>query len=271
MIINCDTHGFGDIMTLAWIAEGSKKSNIDVQFYATGNKRKLLELLNQNVINNKQHSISLENLFPHDQKWIKKHGYSRINSWLKFFNIEHITIKQPSYILSKNDIEYANQICNKKTIILCPESIRPNREWPNCNWVELYNMLKNAGYNVLILCYRGLYFRQLEGYIDNLTWNKIFALFEQSKLVIGCDSAPIHVSGITNTKAIALLGPTTHHVFKHLPNVKCVSAKKSEMPCVGCWFFEEFIQDPCDCGCVALCSIMPKVVYNNAIKAIDNA
>ena len=42
------------------------------------------------------------------------------------------------------------------------------------------------------------------------------------------------------------------------------------MPCVGCWFYEEHTHNPCEYGCVALCSITPEMVYNHAIKVAGN-
>lgn len=268
--INCDTHGFGDLMMLSWIAEGAKAHGLQFDLYATGNKKRLLELLNQSVIDKKDNTISLDGIFPHDQKWIKKHSYTRVNSWLRYFGLDGIQVKKPTYQLHQSAIDYAEEICDNNTIVLCPESIRPHREWPDCNWVQLHKILSRKGYNVLVLCYRGLYFKHLKGYIHDLSWEKIFAVFERSKLVIGCDSAPIHAAGMTETPAIALLGPTTHHVFDHLKNVKCINTKKAHMSCVGCWLYEEFDPNPCDFGCVALCCISPNQVYNKAIKMINN-
>jgi ADP-heptose:LPS heptosyltransferase len=268
IVINCDTHGFGDLMTLSWIAEGAKDSDINIYLYATGNKKKLLETLNQTVVDNCDGAISLEKIFTHDQYFIKKEGYSRINSWKKFFNLEFIKIKKPLYNIDDRASSFANNICKSNTIVLCPESIRLNRQWPNSNWIDLYNYLKNDGYNVVILCYRGADFKHLNGFVNNLTWDKILAIFEKSSLIIGCDSAPIHASGITNTPAIALLGPTTSHVFEHLQYVNSISITKKSMPCVGCWFYEDFVLNPCDFGCVALCSISVEEVYNKAIKIL---
>ena len=270
MCINCDTHGFGDIMTMAWIAEGAKDSNTQIELYATGNKRHLLEILNHKVPDDKTNALLLDKIFPYDQEWIKKHNYSRIDSWLQHFGLEGIKPKRPTYTLSQQSIDYAAEICDSNTIVLCPESIRPNRQWPNCNWIELQHILQKKGHKVLVICYRGLYFKDVDNSINNLSWNKLFAIFERCKLVVGNDSAPIHAAGITNTKAIALLGPTTDHVFQHLENVKSISISKEEMPCVGCWFYEEYTPDPCDCGCVALCSITPKQVCKNILEMLDN-
>ena len=265
-VINCDTHGFGDLMTLSWIAEGAKDSGINISLYATGNKKKLLQLLGQNIVDTNQNSLSLNGIFPHDQLWIKKYGYTRIQSWLKYFQIEDVQIKRPQYKLNKLVQNYAEEKCDDNTIVLCPESIRPHREWPSCNWIDLYHLLKNKGYNVLVLCYRGLSFKHLDGYIHDLSWDKIFAVFERSKLVVGCDSAPIHASGITNTKSIALLGPTTKHVFEHLDDVTCLHTNNQVIKCSGCWFYEEYTRNPCDFGCVSLCCISPEKVYKKIIE-----
>jgi hypothetical protein len=129
--------------------------------------------------------------------------------------------------------------------------------------------LRKNNFNVIFICSYGKYFSKDEGYIKNLTWSKIASIFSKTKLVVGCDSAPIHMAGITNTKSIAILGPTTKNVFSHLPLVRCISIDKEIVPCVGCWFQNKFQQNPCSLGCVALSCITPQFIYNNVIEVIN--
>ena len=82
----------------------------------------------------------------------------------------------------------------------------------------------------------------------------------RSRLIVGVDSGPVHLSGTMDLPSVALLGRTTDAVFAMYPSVTCVSAVRSEVPCAGCWSGWGYDKSICEVECKALKSITPERV-----------
>jgi hypothetical protein len=101
------------------------------------------------------------------------------------------------------------------------------------------------------------------GYITDVNWQQVAALFSKALVVVGNDSAPIHLAGLMDIPGLALLGPTTANIFNHLPSVMCMSAKEESMPCGGCWFTgSKYRHYPCATGCAGLSCLRVRDVLN---------
>jgi hypothetical protein len=269
VVINCDTHGFGDCMTMAWIAEGAKSSCYNMRLQATGEKAKLLKMLGQVISGRVDDAIQLTPLFSYDQNHLSDPTNSRLQSWMQCLNLHDIIPKRPVCSVSEIAVDAMADLISERMVLLFPQSVRANREWPPVYWIELAERFKRDGYVVYVLCNHSIEFKGYSGYLGGLSWEKIAALMMQAELVVGNDSAPVNLAGLLDVPSIGILGPTTSNVFAHLPSVSCVTVNANEMSCVGCWFLPPtFVNDPCHNGCAALSNVTVDDVYSAARKVI---
>lgn len=263
IVINCDTHGFGDCITAAWISEGSKRHATKVSLHASGEKAKLLRMLGQDVIDCTSNMQSLSPTFPHDQTLLLDPQCGRLESWTRCLGLEAITPSRPTCEISENSLDSMRRFMCGQYAVLCPQSVRSNREWPPVYWLELAGHLRSRGLTVHIVCRNGREFKNDAGYVSDVNWQQIAALLSHALVVVGNDSAPLHLAGLMEIAGLAVLGPTTANVFKHLPSIKCMSADESVIPCTGCWFREPKYQHyPCATGCAALSCLPVRDVLN---------
>jgi ADP-heptose:LPS heptosyltransferase len=106
-------------------------------------------------------------------------------------------------------------------ITLCPQTRVRVKEWPEAHWQELTQLLLAQGppdLRILIagdksLSLTGDRARRIHAFPGTLTLSELLALFERSRLVIGSDSAPLHIAACTGTPIIALFGPTYPELY----------------------------------------------------------
>ena len=100
------------------------------------------------------------------------------------------------------------------------------------------------------------------------SWNYIAAAIQSARLVIGNDSGPAHLSGTIGTPTIAIQGPTTERIFRHIPEV--VSYRKKALGCAGCHFLpEKEFRASCDSGCHELYRTFPEEVATYALSMLN--
>lgn len=266
VVINCNTHGYGDCITAAWLSEGAKRAGTKLALHATMDKKRLLTLLGQDVVEGCDEMVSLHPTFPFDQRRLAHADGNRLDSWRECLRLQHITPAKPPCLLGDVHRESAAAFTANPYVVLCPQSVRGNREWPADYWLELADRLRRRGVSVWILCRTGRQFASDPGCLESLRWGTIAALMEQARAVVGNDSAPVHLSGLLDVPTVVLLGPTTSNIFTHLPSVRSVSPQKDTMPCVSCWFREDrgYVHYPCSTACAAL-SNLPVDTVDRAI------
>ncbi len=103
-------------------------------------------------------------------------------------------------------------------VILCPQTRLKVKEWPHERWVELASEIRREFLQTKIIVVGD---RVLNVPAENgvcvlpglLTLPELNALFSRSRLVIGSDSAPLHLAACHDVPILALFGPTRPSLF----------------------------------------------------------
>jgi len=108
-------------------------------------------------------------------------------------------------------------------VALCPQTRVRVKEWPEGHWEELVRGLVAkgpAGLEIVVAGDKSLAFPLPAGrvgrvgfFLGDLTLAELNALFERARLVIGSDSAPLHLAACGVTPIIALFGPTYPELY----------------------------------------------------------
>lgn len=261
VVVNCDTHGYGDACVAAWLAEGTKRDNPRVLLHATGPKREFLELLGQAVV--PATGDYLGQCFEAD-KLLQGHP-PRVHAWLSTFGIAG-TFARPEHTLTGEQIAWGrNAVPDARTVLLYPQTAHLHREWPAAYWLELADRLRQTGRPVRLVCTHDERYRDAGDYLEVKNWRQSAAIMLAGAVVVGNDSAPVHVAGTLDVPALAILGPTTDGVFAHARSVRCIAAERRVMECVGCWFGWGFTP-ACDFGCAALSNVSPEAVADRVLS-----
>jgi hypothetical protein len=214
LVVNCDKHGLGDALIMAWIAEGAEGK---VLLRANGVKRELLELFGQRVVPEGGASQS-----PMVSAEFRASYPARLPFRSAFLGIEGPP-QRPKAKVSASARAWASQCISPETVILCPQSNHKIRERPMGLWVDLCEQLKSQVIPFLIVgrdprfelsSYPGVY--------SLSPMERTVALFQQCRAVIGIDSFPVNLSGTLDVPTIALLTITNPNVFEHTPSVRCL-------------------------------------------------
>lgn len=148
-------------------------------------------------------------------------------------------------------------------ILMFPFSAWKGREYPLVNYIHIYRELEAQGEQVIVMApdhHNLLDLMSFSHRKKGLKPAKVFDMISTAKMVIGNDSAPIHLAGIAGTKAIALCGPTDGKVaFGHYPSVEVL---QGSLPCNKCYWSTRDYIPPCHTFCANLASIHPSAVIN---------
>jgi len=108
-------------------------------------------------------------------------------------------------------------------ITLCPRTRVRVKEWPQAHWEQLARSLLAQGPPGLVIAVAGdksLSFpvppelaNRILLFPGRLTLPELGALLQRSRLVIGSDSAPLHLAACGSTPIIALFGPTYPELY----------------------------------------------------------
>jgi hypothetical protein len=256
--INIDTHGYGDAITAAWIAEGSRLSRRKLRLCASGDKADLLRLLGQEVIGPDGGCAHFDTAGPE-----YAHQQAVGAPPVAVFRARRLGISdypaRPHVAVPDGVLSWAPHT----DVLLYPQCTQTSRTWPHEHWVALYAAIKAAGYRVRVSGLPDSRWAFCDDWMPSLTWTQHAALMRHTKVVVGNDSAPMHLAGTLNRPAIALLGRTTDSVFSLYPTVKCLSASRQSVPCAGCWSGWGYSREVCEQRCAALASISERSVLAN--------
>lgn len=149
--------------------------------------------------------------------------------------------------------ELSSDLKKQKYCVICPTSSRFEKEWNLLNYTEIINNLIDLGFNIY-LCgseieedkirelYRGVKNpKQIVNVLGKTNFNQWIEIIRNSYIVIGCDSASIHIAAATNTYSICILGGMDNNLIypykldkigenEYLP--VCVTCDK--LQCFGC-------------------------------------
>lgn len=276
IVVNADRHGYGDAMTTAWIAEGSRHDSVRLTHWATGEKRRLLELFGQTIAESDDGAIATFDAYKVETE-IERGSVPRVHSRGLQIGIDGEPDRPKLQRLSPEAVAWAEDLWNhaseggkKPVVMMCPQTCYKSREWPASYWVDLGWGLAAAGFGVTFqLGGDDSRFHSTPRYHFGHSWEYKIAMMRRCNVVVGVDSAPVHVAGTINVPTIALMGPTKSTVFSHLSSVECLHAPADRLDCVGCHFGHPY-RAACDQGCMSLMQLrvsdVAKVVARKAGK-----
>jgi hypothetical protein len=220
LIVDCDTHGFGDAVLMAWIAEGSKGSINPCILKANGEKRELLLLLGQTVVRgggiSQQGAVDAEEAIGYSQPRIE-------------FRANHLGMtappRRPLLTLSNEAHEWGRKVA-AGVVLLAPQSNHRNREWIGSGWREMADMLTAARvpFQFLFGSNPRNHYSELPG-IYNLPMDRFCAAVLHARAVVCIDSFVANLAGTLNVPTLCLLNFTTPHCFSHTPSIRCLQGE----------------------------------------------
>ena len=107
-------------------------------------------------------------------------------------------------------------------VVFCPQTRLQVKEWPQSSWTELTRRLLQSipEIRIIVVGDSHLTFPIQQDWKDSViladgtfTLSELNALFEQAVLVIGSDSAPLHLAACRDIPILALFGPTKPEIF----------------------------------------------------------
>jgi hypothetical protein len=219
LIVDCDTHGFGDALIMAWIAEGTKGSPRPCFLRANGEKRELLRIFGQSVVASDT-AIDQASMVGAEQSA----GYSRLRLRFRADQLGvSSTPKRPTATLSPEADAWGKRCHATPAVLLAPQSNHANREWPAQHWVALAERLEKAAIPYL---FTGQHARPeyepFPGIYGQSPLEHVVALFKHARAVVGIDSFPMNLAGTLDVPSLCLLSITTPQVFEHTPSVRCL-------------------------------------------------
>ena len=258
--------GLGDIVMLAWLAEGAKAGPSSMVFHRKRDLE-LMTLLGLQV-DAEPGGISLDPVFPVE---VGDHcRWSRLDYIREFLGVM-TPLARPLFKIDSQDQVWAAKVAKElgsPLVLLFPQVVWKTREWPANYWVELAWNLKENGCAVHVMFVGDdARFKNTPSFQWNTPFRQIAALMRHAALVIGNDSFPVHLAGTVGVPTLALMGPTRSTVFSHMPEVERLS---SSLDCTGCHFQPPF-RAACDQGCMSLYRLFPGDVLHRALQVIDSA
>jgi len=256
VVVNCNLHGAGDAVLMAWVAQGAGGK---LRLYATGAKRALLEAFGQDVLSSSEGSTDTFEAYAVETK--ARGTKVRVQQRGAFLGITTPPVRPTYRLRPEEGLEFAKSLGERPTM-LYPGCDDGTREWPPFYWLELYEMLDAAGMNPHVFCRDpDLRYSTLPNYHEGLTWSENMHAMLAARVVVGNDSGPMHVAGTMDVPTIAMLGPTTISMCCHMPSVVPLAASAEEISCVGCWHQAPEFRPACRYGCAALGHILPPTVF----------
>lgn len=249
--------GLGDCVCLCWLP--------NCIFYVKSQiKKDIFSLFGQKTTDDITNAKTMLKSFQRDLSAMDKR--SRLVSWRRGLRIRE-THRRPPLILTDEAKKFASIIKQQYSnyVMLFPLSKVVSRIWPANYWIDLAWKLKDKGVHVFTyLPEPNKQFRDMPNLWTGFDFQRIAALMQQAKLVIGNDSFPAHLSSTIGTKTLVMGGPTNGSVYEHYGETTEI-VKTKRVPCVGCCFKPPFRQ-ACHEGCFALYGLFPDDVFDVAIS-----
>lgn len=182
------------------------------------------------------------------------------------------TLREPD-MLRKEAKTYAGRV------VLCPFSSQVNRNYPLRAWLTIERELIAAGYECVIVGtvqsprMHGMEFPNQtslfkSGVVTDPPPKMLAGIILTAKLVIGNDSAPIHLAGLMGRPAIALCGWSVgDRIFSFYPTVRSL---QGVLACNGCWTKGPLFDGiRCNLSCDNLASIDPMRVVREVLTRVS--
>jgi hypothetical protein len=262
--------GMGDMISLAWIAEGTRDTRDPITFYATRGNHTTLSLLGQDVTDRPDGTgVVVSTAYLTELK----EGGARLRlDYVRELLRISTPYKRPLVRIPPDALAWATdtktQLGGTDLVLLFPQTLWESRAWPACYWVELAWRLKERNVTAAVmLANEDKRFTNTPHFLWGFDLAKVAALMSVATLIVGNDSGPAHLSGTMGVPTIVTSGPTRSAcVFGHIPEV--ISLTNDEPPlCAGCHFKPPF-RAACDQGCQALYALKPHAVLGRVIAEL---
>lgn len=262
--------GLGDMVSLAWIAEGTRDTSDPISFYAKGVNHTVLKLLEQDVTDQPiGTSVAISNAYATE---LADGGAKLRLDYIRDLLGIRTPHKRPKLRIPADAMEWAIQTRQgygeKDLVLLFPQTLWRSRAWPAAYWVDLAWSLNDRNVTVVtMLADEDKHFTNTPHYMWGFDLNKVSALMSLAKMVVGNDSGPVHISGTMGVPTIVTCGPTRPAcVFGHIPEI--ITLTNDEPPhCTGCHFKPPF-RAACDQGCQALFALKPPAVMGRIVSEL---
>lgn len=262
--------GLGDMVSLAWVAEGTRETADPISFYAKGNNHTVLKLLGQEVSDEPSgNEIAVTAGYANE---LADGGAKLRLDYIRDLLGLNTPHKRPRIRLPADALEWATKVKqdhgDKELVLLFPQTLWQSRAWPAAYWVDLAWWLNSRNVAVItMLADEDKRFFSTPYYMWSYDLYKVAALMSLAKIVVGNDSGPVHISGTLGVPTVVASGPTRPScVFGHIPEIVTIS---NEAPphCTGCHFKAPF-RAACDQGCQALFALKPHTVLGRVIAEL---
>lgn len=261
--------GMGDMISLAWIAEGTRHTADPISFYAKRSNLAVLKMLGQDATDDPGGTGILVGAAYVTEL---KEGGDRLRiDYIRDLLGITTPFVRPRVTVTAEALSWAE--AQKKglgddLVVLFPQTLWESRAWPPAYWVELAWSLHQRNVPVIVmLANEDKRFTNTPRYLWGFDLKNVAALMSVARLVVGNDSGPAHLSGTLGVTTMVTSGPTRGScVFGHMPEV--ISLTNDEPPlCTGCHFRPPF-RAACDQGCQALYALKPHVVLGRIISEL---
>ncbi len=253
-------HGLGDVICFAWLGEGARKAGHNIEFYAPDWQGAVLKLFRQTLTDDPTDAVFTNDGY---EKAVASNSPLNYIEWIA----EKLGVTDPP-ARPRVKLDAFNRELGKRAagdVLIFPHGFWTPRVWPKNYFVELGSLLTKAGYKVrFVMKERDYAFFMPFHCIVAKSWEFIAAAVQNSKLVIGNDSGPAHLSGTLGTRTISIHGPTQgQRIYGHIPEVTPFEVKS--LPCHGCHCLpENGWRASCEFGCHQLYRTFPEDVFEMA-------
>jgi hypothetical protein len=256
-------HGLGDVVCFAWLGQGIKEAQGQVEFFASGWHAEVLRLFRQPIADNPEGAVYTDAGYETAVKIKSPMNYIQ---WIA----HHLGVKEepkrPKIFPAPMEREMGRKA--RGDVLIFPHGVWGPRVWPKNYFVELADLLQREGYKIRIVTKERDYaFFMPFPCIVGKSWAFIASAIQSSKLVIGNDSGPAHFAGTIGTQTIAIHGPTQGaRIYGHIPEV--IPFEKKSLACAGCHCLGEKDggewRASCEVGCHQLYRTFPEEVFEKA-------
>lgn len=267
--------GLGDTICLAWMAEGSKDSADPITLVAKagGIKSKILDWLQ--VPQTEDGSGALIPSDCYKLELMDNGKQARLEYLRTLYNIQ-TSWKRPTLAVSDEARQWATDKVKQlggPPVLLFPQTHWKPREWAASYWIDLAWKLHNRKIPTLVMLDKD---EERFERVPNRVWghplDKVAALMQASRYVVGNDSMPAHLAGTVtggqgSAKTLALMGPTKGScVFGHDDGVECMGSEA--LDCTGCHFKRYLFRAACDQGCMSLMTLTSDAVFGRLAERL---
>ncbi|MFH1420645.1 MAG: glycosyltransferase family 9 protein [Candidatus Aenigmatarchaeota archaeon] len=202
----------------------------------------------------------------------KENVYSYVE---EIFQITGLSYSNEKYLLDKPPKLVNDQLNKMKRPIImlntgCGDRW-PTRIWPDDNWMELTNMLKEAGYTPLLVGgqnedLKNKYMAQHSSarYIGVLPMNEFISLVNECDLMVTCATMALHIALGLEKKIVLMNNIFNKNEFELYGQgvVLEPEADNRVLECLSCF------KSSCDKKCLEL--ITPKIVFDKVVELMES-